>query len=81
VIYHLDISAHGSHQTIRTETQASGPALSAEMRERVRAVVERGSGNAAAPLFSVSAYTGYGKRDIRISAHTDAQGWQFRESA
>jgi hypothetical protein len=81
VIYHLDISTHGSHQTIRNETQATGAALIAEMRERVQAVVERGSGNAAAPLFSVSAYTGYGKRDIRVSAHTDAQGWQFQESA
>ena len=77
MIYHLDISAHGSHQTIRTETQASGPALLAEMSERVQAVVTRGSGNRATPLHSVSAYTGYGKRDIQISAHTNAQGWQF----
>jgi hypothetical protein len=80
VIYYLDMSAYGSHQTIHTETQASGAALIAEMRERVQAVITRGSGNSAAPLFSVSAYTGYGKRDIRVSAHTDAQGWRFQES-
>ena len=77
MIYHLDISAQGSHQTIRYETQANGPALSTEMHERVRAVIQRGSGDTAAPLFSVCAHTGYGKRDLRVSAHTDAQGWQI----
>ena len=58
-------------------SQASGPALSIEMYERVRAVIKRGSGDSAAPLFSVCAYTGYGKRDLRVNAHTDAQGWQI----
>ena len=80
MIYHLDISAQGSHQTIRCETQASGPALAAEMRARVHAVVQRGSGDSAALLHSVCAYIGCGARDLRVSAHTDVRGWQVNTS-
>ena len=74
--YSMDLSANTT-QTARFQSTATGPALKAEMVQRVHAATQRGSGDTSNPLHSVSAYTGYSEQDIIISAHTDASGWQF----
>ena len=75
----MDLSSTNATQTIRFETTAIGLNLKVEMAARVYAATQRGSGDTSNPLHSVSAYTGYSDQDTIISAHTNANGWQFPE--
>ena len=76
--YSIDLSANIT-QTIRFQSTATGLNLKVEMAARVYSATQRGSGDTSNPLHSVCAYTDLGMQGIRISAYTNAQGWQFPE--